>query len=83
MNVVTDIVSTDKVDIAREMRSAELHRVLRCRSDARTIEAVRGLSELWNWPRNTIEIAIADLVADGRLADDAHGRLIVRRRTAS
>ena len=57
------------------MRADALHRVLLARRP-RSVEAIGGLAELWSWPRLQIEVAIADLVADGRLTDDAHGQLV-------
>lgn len=71
-----------RADYARELRADALHGIIQRRPDARTVAAVHGLGELWSWPSAAIDVAIADLVADGRVADTAHGRLIVRRRAA-
>jgi len=38
---------------------------------------IAGLPDLASWPRLVLDVAIADLVADGRLADDEVGRLVV------
>ena len=65
----------------RQMRSDALHRLLaspRGRS-ATTLEEIPRLSELFSWPRLQIEVAIADLVHDGRLTE-GDGRLVVKRR---
>lgn len=64
----------------RGMRSDALHRLLaspRGRS-ATTLKEIPGLADLFSWPRLQIEVAIADLVADGRVAE-GDGRLIVKR----
>lgn len=62
-----------------ELRADSLHRLLLKRRDVRTVAAVYGMSECFNWPRRQIEQAIDLLIEDGRLTDDAHGRLIVRK----
>ena len=66
----------------RAVRADALHRLLldeRGR-DARTLEDIPRLADLWSWPREQISVAIADLVHDGLLADDAHGNLVVSPR---
>jgi len=67
----------------RDLRADDLHRLLVRRRDARTPEDIYRLSELFSWPREQIAVAIADLVEDGRLADTADGRLIVKRKSTS
>lgn len=63
-----------------QLRADSLHRLLLTRRrDVRTLAAIYGCSELFSWPRRQIEQAVDTLIADGRLADDAHGRLIVRK----
>ncbi len=63
-----------------QLRADSLHRLLLTRRrDVRTVAAIYGCSELFSWPRRQIGQAIDLLIADGRLADDAHGRLIVRK----
>jgi hypothetical protein len=65
------------------LRADALHRTLLARrDDVRTPDDISGLGELWSWSSEQIEAAICDLIADGRLADDAHGQLIMRRHTA-
>lgn len=62
------------------LRADALHRTLLARrDDVRTAEDIFALSELWSWPREQIDTGICDLMTDGRLADDAHGQLVVRR----
>jgi hypothetical protein len=63
-----------------EMRANALHRLLLSpRGRVDTVDEIAGLSDLFSWPREQIQVAIADLVAAGYLVEDAHGRLIVRR----
>lgn len=61
------------------MRSDALHRALLSKRPA-TVEAIPRLPDLWSWSTTMIQEACADLVSDGRIAEDAHGRLIIRRR---
>jgi len=60
------------------MRADALHRLLLSRrGQVSSLDEIPRLSDLFSWPSRQIDIAIADLVADGRLADDAYGRLHV------
>lgn len=65
----------------REMRADALHRLLLSprRGVVATVDEIPRLSDLFSWPSIQVQVAIGDLVSDGRLADDEHGRLIVRR----
>lgn len=68
----------------RDMRADALHRLLLSpRGRVDTAEAIPRLSDLFSWPSLQVQVAIADLVHDGRLAEDEHGQLIVRRTVAS
>jgi len=63
------------------MRADALYRLLRSsRGRVETVEEIPGLSELFTWPRRQIELAIDQLVSDGRIVEDAHGKLIVAER---
>jgi len=62
----------------RELRADDLHRLLiNARRRIDRIEHVPRVA--FTWPRIVLDIAIADLIEDGRLAENAHGSLIVRR----
>lgn len=64
----------------RDLRSDALHRLLLSpRGRVATVEEVPRLSDLFSWPSLLVQVAIADLVHDGRLAEDEQGRLIVRK----
>lgn len=66
----------------RVMRAEALHQLLltpRGRM-ALTLDDIYRLPDLGGWTRETTETAIADLCVDGRLSDDAYGRLIVAPR---
>jgi len=65
------------------MRADALHRLLASPrgTAALTLGDVGGLPDLAGWNRNVLDAAVADLVADGRLADDECGRLVVRKAT--
>lgn len=67
-----------RLSLAR-LRADSLHRLLLKRRGVRTVDAIYSLSECFTWPRRQIEQAIDTLVADGRLSEDAHGHLIVRK----
>lgn len=63
----------------RVMRADALHQLLlspRGRP-ALTVEDVPTLADLGGWNREDVDAAVADLVADGRLADDELGRVDV------
>lgn len=76
-------MTTAHTDFARQLRADGLHRILERRRDARTVEAVHRISDVWSWPRPLIDEAIGDLVHDGLLTEDAHGRLVVHRSRAA
>lgn len=60
------------------MRADALHRLLLSpRGSAATLDEIALLPDLYGWNREAIDVAVATLVADGRLCDDEHGRLIV------
>ncbi len=62
----------------RELRADDLHRLLvKARGRIDTVEQVPRVA--LTWPRVVLDVAVADLIEDGRLAENAHGRLIVRR----
>jgi hypothetical protein len=63
-----------------DLRADALHRLLRSpRGRVETVEEIPSLSELFTWPRRQIELAIDQLVSDGRIVEDARGRLVVRK----
>jgi hypothetical protein len=65
------------------MRADALHRLLlSARGQAATIAELRQLPDLRGWAPLTIDMAVADLVADGRLEEGPTGRLVVTRRAA-
>lgn len=65
------------------LRADSLHRLLLSpRGKANTVDDIPRLSDLFSWPSEQVQTAICDLVIDGRLTEDAQGRLIVRRRVA-
>lgn len=64
----------------RAMRADALHRLLLTpRGRVATADEIPALTDLFSWPRLQIHLAIADLVHDGLLDEDAHGQLIVHR----
>ena len=64
----------------RDVRADALHRLLLTpRGRVATVDDIPRLSDLFSWPSLQVQVAIADLVHDGRLAEDEHGQLIVRR----
>ena len=62
------------------MRADALHSLLASPrgTAALTLADVAALPDLAGWNREVLDVAVADLVADGRLADDEYGRLVVR-----
>ncbi|MFN8131161.1 MAG: hypothetical protein U0R70_06390 [Solirubrobacteraceae bacterium] len=66
----------------RAMRADVLHRLLASGAPALILDDVHALPALRNWPRRAVDVAIGDLVADGRLADDECGRLVIREAAA-
>jgi len=62
-----------------ELRASSLHRLLLSDrgASARSVEDIYGLGDLASWSRLVLDVAIGDLVADGRLADDESGRIHV------
>ena len=61
------------------MRADALHKLLlsdRGRA-ALTLADIATLPDLRSWDRHVLGAAIGDIVADGRLADDEFGRLVV------
>ena len=64
----------------RAMRADVLHRLLlKARGRVATVEDIPRLGELFSWPSMQIQVAIADLVGDGRLEEGPDGKLIVRK----
>jgi len=62
------------------MRADALHRLLlSSRNTATTVAEIPRLSDLFSWPSLQVQVAIADLVHDGRLAEDERGGLVVHR----
>lgn len=63
----------------RAMRRDALHRLLLSErgASALTVEDVPALPDLGSWDRLALDVAIADLVLEGRLSDDEFGRLVV------
>jgi hypothetical protein len=67
----------------RDTRANALHRLLLSpRGHVATVEEIPQLSDLFSWPSLQVQVAIGDLCHDGRLAQDAHRRLIVPRRAS-
>ena len=65
----------------RDMRADALHRLLLSqRGRVATVDDIARLSDLFSWPSLQIQVAIADLVDDGRIEEAPNGRLIVRRK---
>ena len=62
----------------RAMHADALHRLLLSDrgASALSVQDIYGLDDLASWSRLVLDVAIGDLVHDGRLADDAYGRLI-------
>lgn len=68
----------------REMRSDAVHRLLLTpRGEVLTLEDIASLPDLSSWNREAIDVAVADLVAQGILRDDEYGRPMVRPLTAA
>jgi len=68
----------------RTLRADALHRLLLTpRGRVDTVDDIPRLGDLFSWPSIQVQVAIYDLCHDGRLAEDAHGKLIVRRRAAA
>lgn len=64
----------------RDMRADALHRLLLSpRGRVTTVDEIPRLSDLFSWPSLQVQVAIADLVDDGRLEEGADGKLIVHR----
>lgn len=62
----------------RAMRADALHALLLTpRGAVQTADEIPMLADLAGWPADALGAAVADLVADGRLTDDEHGRLVV------
>lgn len=62
----------------RAMRADALHRLLLTpRGRVEHASRIPALPDLGSWAGLAIDVAVADLVADGRLSDDEHGRLVV------
>jgi len=61
----------------RAMRADAVHRLLASPSGASVLVAadIYGLRDLASWPRLVLDVALDDLVADGRLSDDEHGHI--------
>lgn len=59
----------------RELRADALHRLLLTpRGQVTTLEDLGRLPDLAAWNPEALAVAVADLVADGRLVDDEYGR---------
>ena len=72
-----------RVNVAT-MRADALHRLLLSpRGRVRTVEEISRLSDLFSWPSLQVQVAIADLVHDGRLEEGPDGTLIVRRKATA
>ena len=62
----------------RAMSADAVHRLLLSpRGQVATLDEIAGLLDLQGWNREAIDLAVADLVADGKLSDDERGRLVV------
>lgn len=66
----------------RAARADALHRLLASPRGAgvRVLADVHALADLGNWQRIVLDVAIADLVAAGKLEEDARGLLRVQPR---
>ena len=64
----------------RAMRADAVHRLLASPSGAsvRVAAEIYGLRDLASWQRLVLDVAVDDLVADGRISDDAYGRIRVQ-----
>ena len=64
----------------RAVRADALHRLLASPRGASALVAadIAGLPDLASWDRLALDVALDDLVADGRIADDGFGRLRVQ-----
>ena len=64
----------------RDMRAQAVHGLLASPrgAGALVVADIPRLPDLRSWDRLALDVAIADLLADGRLADDEVGRLAVR-----
>lgn len=59
----------------RDLRSDALYKLLESpRGEVATLGDIFSLPDLAGWQREVLDVAIADLVADGLLADDEHGQ---------
>lgn len=59
----------------RQVRADVLHRLLLSpRGQVVTLEDIARLPTVGRWAPWALDIAVADLVADGRLTDDEYGR---------
>ena len=66
----------------RDMRADALHRLLLSpRGRVATVDDIPRLTDLFSWPSLQVQMAIADLVHDGRIEEGPDGKLIVRRKT--
>jgi hypothetical protein len=67
----------------RDMRSDALHRLLLSpRGRVATVDEIPGLVDLASWTALALDVAIADLVAVGLLAEGPRGELIVHGKPA-
>lgn len=65
----------------RTVRADALHRLLLAqRGRVATVGDIPRLSDLFSWPSVQVQVAICDLVDDGRLEEGPDGKLIVRRK---
>jgi hypothetical protein len=64
----------------RALRADALRRLLLSErgASAVTVEDVEALPDLASWSRLVLDVAIADLVHNGLLVDDEHGRVHVQ-----
>jgi len=65
------------------MRAGALHSLLASPrgTAALTLADIHRLPDLQSWDQVALDVAIGDCVADGRLADDEYGHLVVRKAT--
>jgi len=65
----------------RDMRANAVYGLLVSPRGAsvRVVTDIYELADLGGWRRIELDVAIADLVGDGRLSDNEVGRLVVKR----
>lgn len=60
----------------RDLRAEIVHQ-LALEHGATTLDDLAAIPRLAGWTPRILDVAVADLVADGRFRDDARGRLVV------